>query len=97
MKVVGVKFRDLGRIYDYDSTGFTLKERDIVVVDTERGPELGFVARMPLERDPKNFKTLKKVLRLADQQDMEQGQRNLIREREAKKVCLAKIQEHKLP
>jgi cell fate regulator YaaT (PSP1 superfamily) len=97
MKVVGVKFRDLGRIYDYDSTGFTLKERDIVVVETERGPELGFVVRMPLERDPKNFKTLKKVLRLADQQDMEQGQRNLIREREAKKVCLAKIQEHKLP
>ncbi len=98
MKVVGVKFRDHGRIYDYDSTGFTLKERDIVVVDTERGPEIGFVARMPLERDPKYFtKTLKKVLRLADQQDMEQGRHNLIREREAKKLCLAKIQEHKLP
>jgi cell fate regulator YaaT (PSP1 superfamily) len=98
MKVVGVKFRDHGRIYDYDSTGFSLKERDIVVVDTERGPEIGFVARTPLERDPKYFtKTLKKVLRLADQQDMEQGRHNLIREREAKKVCLAKIQEHKLP
>ena len=39
MKVVGVKFRDQGRIYDYDSTGFTLRERDIVVVDSERGPE----------------------------------------------------------
>jgi cell fate regulator YaaT (PSP1 superfamily) len=98
MKVVGVKFRDLGRIYDYDSTGFILRERDIVVVDTDRGPEIGFVARMPLERDPKYFtKTLRKVLRLADQQDMEQGQHNLFREREAKKVCLAKIQEHKLP
>jgi cell fate regulator YaaT (PSP1 superfamily) len=98
MKVVGVKFRDQGRIYDYDSTAFILKERDIVVVDTDRGPEIGFVARMPLERDPKYFtKTLKKVIRLADQQDMEQGRHNLIREREAKKVCLAKIQEHKLP
>lgn len=97
MKVVGVKFRDHGRIYDYDSTGFTLKERDIVVVDSDRGPEIGFVARMPLERDPKYFtKILKKVIRLADQQDMEQGRRNLIREREAKKVCLAKIREHKL-
>jgi cell fate regulator YaaT (PSP1 superfamily) len=97
MKVVGVKFRDHGRICDYDCTGFTLKERDIVVVETERGPELGFVARTPLEQNPKNFKTLKKVLRSADQQDMQQGQRNLIREREARKVCLAKIQEHKLP
>ena len=97
MKVVGVKFRDRGRICDYDSTGFDLKERDIVVVETERGPELGFVARIPMERDPKYFKTLKKVLRLADQQDMEQGQRNLIRERGAQKFCLAKIQEYKLP
>jgi cell fate regulator YaaT (PSP1 superfamily) len=98
MKVVGVKFRDQGRICDYESTGFTLKERDIVVVETERGAELAFVSRMPLERDPKYYtKPLRKVMRLADQQDMEQGQRNLIREREAKKVCLAKIQEHKLP
>jgi cell fate regulator YaaT (PSP1 superfamily) len=98
MKVVGIKFRDQGRICDHDSTGFALKERDIVMVETERGPELGFVARMPLERDPKYYtKPLRKVLRLAEQQDMEQGQRNLIREREARKVCLAKIQEHKLP
>ena len=70
MKVVGVKFRDQGRICDYDSTGFTLKERDIVVVETERGAELAFVSRMPLERDPKYYtKPLRKVLRLADQQD----------------------------
>jgi cell fate regulator YaaT (PSP1 superfamily) len=98
MKVVGIKFRDQGRICDYDSTGFALKERDIVVVESERGAELAFVARIPLERDPKHYtKPLRKVLRLADQKDMEQGQRNLIREREARKVCLAKIQEHKLP
>ena len=39
MKVVGVKFRDHGKICDYDSTGFTLKERDIVMVESEHGPE----------------------------------------------------------
>ena len=98
MRVVGVKFRDHGRIYDYDSTAFVLKERDIVMVETEHGPELGFVARTPLERDPAFFtKPLKKVLRLASEADMEQGRRNLARERDAKKLCLAKIQEHKLP
>ena len=98
MKVVGVKFRDQGRICDYDSTGFSLKERDIVMVETERGPELGFVARPPLERDARFFiKPLKKVLRLAEDSEMEQGQRNLFREREAKRVCLEKIEEHKLP
>jgi cell fate regulator YaaT (PSP1 superfamily) len=97
MKVIGVKFRDHGRIYDYDSTAFTLKERDIVMVETEHGPELGFVARMPLERDPAYFpKPLKKVIRLADELDMEQGQRNLYQEREAKRLCLAKIEEYNL-
>jgi cell fate regulator YaaT (PSP1 superfamily) len=98
MKVVGVKFRDQGRIYDYDATDFPLKERDIVMVETERGPELGFVARPPLERDPRYFtKPLKRILRLAEEGDMEQGRRNLFREREAKRICLEKIEEHKLP
>ncbi len=98
MKVIGVKFRDHGKIYDYDATAFALKERDIVMVETDRGPELGFVARTPMERDPAYFcKPLKKVIRLADEKDMEQGRRNLYQEREAKKLCLAKIQEHKLP
>ncbi len=98
MKVLGVRFRDHGRIYDFDSTGFTLKERDIVVVDTERGAEIGFVARMPQERNPEQFsKPLKKVMRLADEHDMERGGQNLIRERDAQKLCLAKIKEHNLP
>jgi cell fate regulator YaaT (PSP1 superfamily) len=98
MKVVGVKFRDHGRIYDYDSSEFTLKEQDIVIVETDHGPELGFVARMPLERNPSFFnRSLKKLIRLANEVDMEQGRRNLSREREAKKLCRIKIQEHKLP
>jgi cell fate regulator YaaT (PSP1 superfamily) len=98
MKVVGVKFRDHGKIYDFDATGFDLKERNIVMVETEHGPDLGFVARMPLERDPSRFpKPLKKIIRLADEKDMEEGQRNLYREREAKRLCLAKIQEQNLP
>jgi len=97
MKVVGVKFRDHGRIFDYDSTELSLRDRDIVVVETDHGPELGFVARLPLERDPKFFpKPLKKIIRQADENDMEQGRRNLYVEREAKRLCLSKIQEHNL-
>ena len=97
MKVVGVKFRDHGRIYDYDSTEFSLKEREIVMAEADRGPELGFVARMPMERDPAYFtKLLKKIIRLADEKDMERGRRNLYQEREAKRICLSKIQEHNL-
>jgi len=56
------------------------------------------VARNPLEREPGFFhRPLKKVLRLADERDMEQGRRNLYQEREAKKLCLAKIKEYNLP
>ena len=98
MKVVGIKFRDHGRICDYDSSEVSLKEKDIVMVDTEHGPELGFVARVPMERNPACFcKPLRKIIRLADESDMEQGQRNLFQEREAKRLCLAKIKEQNLP
>lgn len=98
MKVVGVRFRDHGRIYDCDSTGITLTERDIVVVETERGPEIGFVACLSMERDPAHFpKPARKIIRLADENDMEQGRQNLYREREAKRLCLNKIQEYNLP
>lgn len=98
MKVVGVRFRDHGRIFDCDSTGITLKERDIIVVETERGPEIGFVVCLPMERDPAHFpKPARKIIRLADENDMEQGRQNLYREREAKRLCLNKIQEYTLP
>jgi len=40
MKVVGVRFRDHGRICDYDSGDVPLKEKDIVMVETERGRSL---------------------------------------------------------
>jgi cell fate regulator YaaT (PSP1 superfamily) len=98
MKVVGIKFRDRGRIFDYDATGYTLGEKEIVMAETDRGPELGYVARTPLERDAASFpKPLKKVLRLGDENDMERGRRTLYQERESKKFCLAKIKEYNLP
>ena len=98
MKVVGIKFRDRGRIFDYDATGYTLGEKEIVMAETDRGPELGYVARTPLERDAASFpKPLKKILRLGDENDMERGRRTLYQERESKKVCLAKIKEYNLP
>ncbi|MBI4496151.1 MAG: stage 0 sporulation family protein [Deltaproteobacteria bacterium] len=97
MKVVGIKFRDHGRVHDFDAGPLALKEREIVMVETARGPELGFVVRPPLERDPAHFPLgLRRVIRLADEKDMERGRRNLYLEREAKRLCLAKIQEHQL-
>jgi len=96
--IVGVRFREGGKIYNFAPGHFVLKEGDEVIVKTEKGLSFGIVATPVRKRDP-NFPKdqLKEVFRLANDNDRQQYQDCLTREKEAHAFCLERIKERSLP
>jgi len=97
-KIVGIKLRTNGKIYNFDSGHFVLKKGDKVVVNTEHGKAFGTVAIEPRQPDEKDFnRALKKVYRVANQQDIEKSQKNNVLEQKIYSYCYKKIKERSLP
>lgn len=97
MKVIGVRFRTAGKIYFFDPLHFEIKKGDHVIVETARGIEFGTVMAGPMDvADEKVVQPLKPVIRIANQRDVEQETANRGKEKEAFKICLEKIRDHKL-
>lgn len=72
MNVVGIRFREVGKIYYYKSEGLEYFYKDKVVVESDSGLVIGEVALENLEIDEEKFqKKIKPVLRLADACDLE--------------------------
>ena len=96
-KVVGVRFRNVGKIYYFDPKECKIKQGDHVIVETARGVEYGKVVLAPKEvGDNEVVHPLKEVLRVATQEDIEREKQNRLREKEAFKICQKKIREHNL-
>jgi cell fate regulator YaaT (PSP1 superfamily) len=100
MIIVGVRFKDVGKVYYFDPGKLTkdeLVQGTPVIVETGRGAEYGIVA---LEKRDANVaglaQPIRKVLRLATEEDTKQEISNRNREEEARTVCLEKIKAHKL-
>lgn len=94
-KIVGVRFKSGGKIYDFDCGAFVLEIGDPVIVETEKGLGLGTVARLPgagEEARPPD-KALKKVFRKATRDDFDQQQQNQELEEEAYVFCCKTIKE----
>ncbi len=96
-KIIGVRFRTAGKIYYFDPLEFQVKRGDHVIVETARGIEYGTVVGDPREvEEAEIVSTLKPVLRIASQRDMDQEAENKRKEKEAFKICHEKIKEHGL-
>ena len=97
MRCVGVRFKPAGKIYDFDPGALVLNKGDQVIVETQQG--LGFgtviVPPWPLEDDQAKA-GLKKVFRVARDDDRAQLEKNRQREEEARDYCLTCIRELKL-
>jgi cell fate regulator YaaT (PSP1 superfamily) len=94
VKVVGVRFRKACKVCDFSVSDQELKPGDAVVVEVERGLGMGTVASEPVEKDPSKLKhKLKRIIRKADQVDIERQDFNREREDEAFKLCREKIKE----
>ncbi len=97
IKVIGVRFRTAGKIYFFDPLNFEIKKGDNVIVETARGIEFGTTVSDVREvTDDKVIQPLKPVLRIANERDKEQEAANKLKEKEAFKICLEKIQKHGL-
>ena len=97
IKVIGVRFRQAGKIYYFDPLDLEIEAGQHVIVETARGVEYGLVLVGPREvEDDKVVAPLKPVLRVATERDMEQEASNKVKEKEAFKICLEKIRKHKL-
>lgn len=95
--VVGVRFRNVGKIYYFDPTGFDLNQGDKVIVETARGKELGTVLLAPREvHEESVVMPLKGIERVATEKDVEQSIENREKEKEACKICKEKIEKHEL-
>jgi len=96
-KIVGVRFKDIGKIYYFSPNDIEFEVGDGVIVETVRGMEFGKVALAVREVDESQLVSpLKPVIRKATEKDFETAQRNLDKKGDAMKVAKEKIEKHKL-
>lgn len=97
IKVVGIRFRNAGKIYYFDPMDFEMEAGSHAIVETARGIEYGTVLIAPREiADDQVVQPLKPVIRVATEEDRRIVERNKEREKSAYKTCLEKIEKHGL-
>lgn len=95
--VVGVRFKKAGKIYYFDPDSLDINKDDYVVVETARGIEFGNVTVGPKQvSEDEIVQPLKKVIRVAQEEDFIIHQNNKEKAKEAFKICERKIAEHGL-
>ena len=79
-EIVGVKFREDGRVYSFDSKGIKFKVGDYAVVDTARGMECGMIAKENSEVSEEELvKPLKSVIRAATEEPLRLNMKEISR------------------
>lgn len=97
IKVIGVRFRQAGKVYFFDPMNMKIEKGQHVIVETARGVEYGNVVLGIREvEDDKVVLPLKPVIRIATAEDDKKEEANRKKEKEAYKICLEKIAKHKL-
>jgi cell fate regulator YaaT (PSP1 superfamily) len=97
-KVVGVRFGQATKVYDFDPSGFdSVIAGDYVIVDTARGRELGKITSAPhIVPQEEIVGNLKSVLRHATPWDLVQSEAFSHKEKDALDVCKEKVAEQRL-
>ena len=97
VKIVGVRFRNAGKVYYFDPKDYKIQVGDHVIVETARGIEYGTVTGKVQEvPEGKVVQPLKPVIRVASAEDDAKAKRNLEKEKEAMRICKEKIRKHEL-
>lgn len=96
-EVIGVRFKEVGKVYYFDPDGKEYDKGEQVIVETSRGIECGEVMMENRDVAEENIvRPLKMIIRLATDEDMETVALNKEKEKEAFDVCVKKADELKL-
>ena len=97
IKIVGVRFKNAGKIYYFDSVDFEIEKNIDVVVETARGLEYGKIVVGPKEiEEEKLISPLKPIIRIATEEDKAIYRENKEKAKETFEICQQKIKEHGL-
>ena len=96
-EVIGVRFKEVGKVYYFDPLGNTLRIGDMVIVETARGLECGEVAMENKNIDDESLThPLKPLIRIATEKDLNHLAENHLKEKNARRICEQKIAAHGL-
>lgn len=96
-EVIGVRFRENGKIYFFDPLRFNVEVGEYVIVETARGVEYGKVVLGRREIDEKKMNSaIKPIIRIAEDKDHRKYEENKEKNKKAYNICLEKITKHKL-
>lgn len=91
-EIIGIKFKNSGKVYYFDPVGQFINEGQFVVVETVRGIECGECVVSNKEVDENTLvKPLKSIVRAATDEDMATLERNRVKEKKAFSICEEKI------
>lgn len=97
VKVIGVRFRQAGKIYNFDPLDFKIEVGNHVIVETTRGIEYGKVVQSVKEKNEEDvIMPLKPVIRVATEEDDKIAKQNKDKEKKAFFICKEKIKKHGL-
>lgn len=97
VKVVGVRFKSAGKVYYFDPDVFEPEVNDSVIVQTARGLEFGTITLGITEvKEETVVQPLKKVVRLATDEDKKRHAENEKKRSRALELCQEKIDKHRL-
>ena len=96
-EIIGVRFKEVGKVYYFDPLDNKLNIGDRVIVETARGLECGQVATPNKTVDDAEIShPLKPLIRIATEKDLNHLAENKLKERDAYRICEQKIAHHKL-
>jgi len=95
--IIGVRFREAGKVYYLDPNGADLQKGNHVIVETVRGVECGEVVMSNKTIADKDLpEPLKRIIRVATDEDMKIVKENEEKEKKAFEICNEKIKLHSL-
>lgn len=97
IRVIGVNYKENGKVYHFSPGDGEYSLKDTVVVETERGEQLGYVATEPFELEEEKLRSaLSKVIRKATDKDIKKHEKNQEDAKKALKKCRDLIDKYKL-